>query len=285
MTRAAPCAVPRLAPTAAIGRHAIGALYAELALAPKPGLVSPHDRGAHHDMDMRTFMRSLFALRHYYREVAAAGARAAPFVELQRLGVEAEQRMVGATGGANTHRGAIFSLGLLAAAAGQLTAAGAALTDAALRTVVRDSWGASIRAATPHDGASHGARAVARYRVGGARAEAAAGFPRLFGTALPVLRSTLCSTGDWRRALVQTLFALMSELDDTNVLHRGGPSALAFVRRQAREFLRRGGVHQVDWRAAAFDVHEAFKARHLSPGGSADLLAAAIFVKRLQESA
>src|SRR5688500_7492269 len=102
------------APSAAIGRKAIHALYTELTLYPKPGLVSPIDSGAHDDMNMATFMRSLFALRSYFREIARAGSRHADFAELQSLGLAAEHRMIAATRGANTHRGAIFTLGLLA---------------------------------------------------------------------------------------------------------------------------------------------------------------------------
>ena len=110
--------------TVPIGRAAIRALYAELALHPKPGLVSPLDSGSHDDMDMTTFMRSLFALRGYYRDIAAAGARGADFAMLQALGIAAERRMLAATGGVNTHRGAIFGLGLLTAAAGWLRGTG-----------------------------------------------------------------------------------------------------------------------------------------------------------------
>src|SRR3954463_4860094 len=109
---------------AIIGRAAVRALYTELALSPKPGLVSPLDSGAHDDMDMTTFMRSLFALRGYFCAIAEAGAAGADFAELQALGLRAERRMLAATCGINTHRGAIFSLGLLAAAAGWLRAEG-----------------------------------------------------------------------------------------------------------------------------------------------------------------
>src|SRR5215218_4760441 len=81
-----------------IGRAAVRALYTELALSPKPGLVSPLDSGAHDDMDMTTFMRSLFALRGYFCAIAAAGAAGADFADLQALGIAAERRMLAATG-------------------------------------------------------------------------------------------------------------------------------------------------------------------------------------------
>ena len=105
-----------------IGRLAVRSLYREVALAPKPGLVSPVDNGSHDDMDMSIFFRSLFALRHYFRDIARAGADGAGFATLQSLGLAAEAQMLAATGGINTHRGAIFNLGLLCAAAGRVAA-------------------------------------------------------------------------------------------------------------------------------------------------------------------
>lgn len=274
-----------VAPTTAIGRKAIYALYAELALNPKPGLVSPFDSGAHDDMDMATFMRSLFALRGYYRDIACAGARKAQFEELQRLGVAAERRMIIATRGANTHRGAIFTLGLLAAAAGALLAQGDSIAGAALGRAVVHRWGEDIRTAGAQAPASHGAAAARRYGVGGARQQAAAGFPLVFDLAAPTLEATLLATGDRERALTQTLFVLMAELDDTNVLHRGGAEGLAYLRAQARAFLTAGGVHCRHWRTRTARLHRHCVAHRLSPGGSADLLAAAVFVHALRTGA
>jgi triphosphoribosyl-dephospho-CoA synthase len=276
---------PSIAPVweaAPIGRAAIRALYAELALHPKPGLVSPLDSGSHDDMDMATFMRSLFALRGYYRDIAAAGARDVDFATLRALGIAAEQRMLAATGGINTHRGAVFGLGLLAAAAGWLRRRHKAADGNALGVTVAERWGRDIAAAAPQDHDSHGARAIRRYGARGARQEASEGFPALFTVALPVLTQTLDLLGCPERAMVQTLFALMATLDDTNLLHRGGPEGLAFVQAEARRFLDRGGVFRPKWRADALALHDACVARRLSPGGSADLLAAAWFVHSLR---
>jgi triphosphoribosyl-dephospho-CoA synthase len=265
-----------------IGRAAIRALYAELALHPKPGLVSPLDSGSHDDMDMTTFMRSLFALRGYYRDIAAAGARGADFATLQALGIAAEQRMLAATGGVNTHRGAVFGLGLLTAAAGWLRRTGKPLDGQALGRVVATLWGGDIMAASPRAPDSNGAQAIRRYGVRGARQEAAEGFPTLVKVALPTLARTFDILDCEERAMVQTLFALMATLDDTNLLHRGGSEGLDFVQAEARRFLDRGGVFRSDWRAGAVAVHHACVARRLSPGGSADMLAAAWFVHSLR---
>jgi len=268
--------------TIPIGRAAIRALYAELALHPKPGLVSPLDSGSHDDMDMTTFMRSLFALRGYYRDIAAAGARGADFATLQALGIAAEQRMLAATGGVNTHRGAVFGLGLLTAAAGWLRGTGKPLCGQALGGVVATLWGGDILAESPRAPDSNGAHAIRRYGVRGARQEAAEGFPTLVKVALPTLVRTFDILGCEERAMVQTLFALMATLDDTNLLHRGGPEGLDFAQTEARRFLDRGGVFRSDWRTGAVAAHHACVARRLSPGGSADMLAAAWFVHSLR---
>jgi triphosphoribosyl-dephospho-CoA synthase len=270
--------------TVPIGRAAIRALYAELALHPKPGLVSPLDSGSHDDMDMTTFMRSLFALRGYYRDIAAAGARGADFATLQALGIAAERRMLAATGGVNTHRGAVFGLGLLTAAAGWLRGTGKPLGGQAFGDAVATQWGDDILAASPRAPDSNGAQAIRRYGVRGARQEAAEGFPTLFKVALPTLSRTFDILGCEERAMVQTLFALMAALEDTNLLHRGGPAGLTFVQAEAQRFLDRGGVFRPGWRAEALALHDACIARRLSPGGSADMLAAAWFVHSQQNA-
>lgn len=281
MTRAQSEAVRARVPSHAIGRKAVRAMYSELVLYPKPGLVSFVDNGAHEDMNGATFMRSLAALRNYFQTCALAGSQQADFDGLRTLGLAAESRMMRATCGANTHRGAIFTMGLLAAAAGRLASQNASLGDKALGRAVSMHWGASIQASMDQAPMTHGLIAVRQYGVGGARKQAATGFPLLFDLAIPVLQTTLCSTGNRARAQVQTLFVLMSELDDTNVLHRAGMQGLVHLQSEARTFLNAGGVHARDWHERAIALHQDCIARHISPGGSADLLAAAIFVSDL----
>src|SRR5262249_22148052 len=131
---------PETAVAQAIGRYALRSLHVELVLYPKPGLVSLRDNGAHHDMNAATFMRSIFALRRYFGEIAMAGMRAAPMSELRRLGLIAESRMLRATRGVNTHRGAIFALGMLAAAAGRAWREECSLSDTTLREMIATHW-------------------------------------------------------------------------------------------------------------------------------------------------
>ena len=255
---------------------AVEALHVELALYPKPGLVSFIDSGSHVDMTAETFLRSIAALGGYFRAIAARGADLAPFALLEHLGIDAERRMLSATGGINTHRGAVFVLGLLCAAAGA-----AALSAAGLRRRLLDLWGADLLARVASDDRSHGQRAAQRHGLRGARAEAAAGFPVLFEHAVPALRGALSAGLDERRAHLQAFFVALAELDDTNLVHRAGLAGLRYARTRAKEFLAAGGAYAPDALARAEHIHHAFVARRLSPGGSADVLAAASWVVRV----
>jgi triphosphoribosyl-dephospho-CoA synthase len=267
-----------------IARLATLSLYQELALYPKPGLVSLRDNGAHRDMNAATFVRSLFSLRGYFVAIAAAGMRGAGFAELQQLGIAAESRMQRATRGINTHRGAIFTHGILAAAAGCVSARNIALSDENLRAIVAANWSRDLRAiavaraATP----SHGQMMAARHGVTGARGEALQGFPSVFEIALPVLRSALHRGADTSLALLHTFFVLLSVTPDTNVLFRGGAEGLRFIQAQAHDFLGRGSVFKPGWHERAESLHCQCSEKNLSPGGCADLLAAALFIHQLQ---
>lgn len=297
MTSARPSPVPstcresrpaRVPTTDDIGRLATLALYHELALAPKPGLVSFADSGSHSDMDATIFMRSLFALRSYFPAIARAGADGADFCELEELGLMAEERMLAATGGINTHRGAIFALGLLCAAAGRLASCGAVLTADALQAALMAHWGAALRLrcerVAQEPARSNGQRAARLHSLRGAGEEAAEGFPVLFHTALPVLHAARSQGATASAALIQAFFATMQRLDDTNLAHRGGVQGLRFAQERARSFLAAGGVFQAGWESTAWETHQQFVARRLSPGGAADVVACAWWVTQVEGS-
>ena len=265
-----------------IARAALRALYHELCAYPKPGLVSLVDSGSHTDMDAATFMRSLSSLRGYFREIAMAGMGNTGLDELRRSGCEAESRMLKATGNINTHRGAIFTLGLLAAAAGHVASRRESVKGDSLSRVVRERWGDEILLSARRDPCSHGTLVGVRYGVAGAREEAAAGFPHVFSVGLPILRDALSKGTDYDAAVVQTFFGLMALLPDNNLLFRGGEEGLAYAQAAARSFLEGGGVYRNNWQEHARAIHHEFIARNLSPGGSADLLAASLFVHSLE---
>jgi len=249
------------------------ALRYEVMAWPKPGLVSPVDSGSHRDMHLGTFFASMDALQGSFVALALAGGCGQPFSALQQIGIEAERKMLCATAGINTHRGAIFNLGLLAAAAARRRTDNT-LAQLECGAVVSKVWGREILAGREGSPASHGNHVHKKFAVGGARMEAASGFPTVYNIGLPTLRHLLQDGHDHETALIGTLMALMEYLPDTNVLWRAGEDGLDFVRQSAASFNRAGGVESADWQPRLLALHRAFVARYLSPGGSADLVAA-----------
>jgi triphosphoribosyl-dephospho-CoA synthase len=259
-------------------------LLLEVSTFPKPGLVSDVDNGSHTDMDAPMFRRSAAAIRPFFRELVVAGVCNAEMATLRRIGLRAERAMLVATRGVNTHRGAIFGVGLLCAAAG-LRASGHGDVNVPLGWLVAARWRRDI-VGGPRLPDSHGELASRRYGAGGARREASLGFPSVYEVGLPALRAALRATGgDAAAARVQACFALIAILEDTNLLHRGGADGLRYAQQCAQCFLDAGGVRQPHWQARAEAVHHAFVERRLSPGGTADVLAMSVFAADLERAA
>jgi len=276
--------LPILAPTPCFDAATLGALAAEclkreVSTYPKPGLVSHVDTGAHDDMNVGLMDRSAETLEPFFAALAEAGAAGRDMDRLRAIGIEAEQAMLAATAGINTHRGAIFGMGLLCAAAGFRDAYG---VSGSLGDIVAARWGEAILAG-PVALHSHGAVAARRYGAGGARIEAAAGFPSLYRVGLPALAAGRAFIPhDEEAARVHVCIALIAQVCDTNLLHRGGPEGLVFAQAEALRFLAAGSIGRPGWRNAARAIHEAFVTRRLSPGGCADLLAMTLFVDRTE---
>ncbi|OSN07559.1 triphosphoribosyl-dephospho-CoA synthase [Lonsdalea britannica] len=258
-----------------IDRRVVQALTVEVMLTPKPGLVDRANNGAHHDMDVPLFQKSIAAMTPWFRrftDVGYAHAEASPkqlLAQVRPVGIACEQAMLAATRGVNTHKGGIFACGLLCSAAGWLAANGVALTQRSLcqtvadmcRDLVRDELSQSRRSATA------GEQLFQRHGLTGARGEAASGFATVTRWALPAYRQAL-RKHDQETALLHTLVVLMAHNPDTNVVSRGGLEGLAFVQGYAADLLEQGVTHP---RLQAMD--RALTERHLSPGGTADLLA------------
>lgn len=282
-----------------IGRLALQALLEEAAVDPKPGLVTPRSRGSHADMDYFTFLAGAAALAPWFAEAADLGAGLAGFAStedpgardlldrLRAAGRRAEAAMFEATGGVNTHKGLVFSLGALCAAAGCLAARGFVPTAESCC----DTAGALVRAAATADFTAASAKPEAELTAGerlyrssgvlGVRGEAARGFPSALRIGLPRLRSGLAAGLSRNVALAEVLLALCAEVEDTCVLARGGPEGLEYLRAEAARALGLGGLSTSAGRAAVRNLDEGLIARHLSPGGCADLLAVTDFLERL----
>lgn len=234
------------------------AMTEEVRLTPKPGLVDEHNNGAHSDMDLPLFLRSIGALTPWLRRITALSLSGTDAAALQAAGLEAETAMFRATGGVNTHKGALFSFSVLLAALGRsLTEGGDVFAHAAAL---------AAELTPPRD--THGAAVAQRHQVGGARAEALAGFP----------------TAQKAAALLQAydpltaLLWLMAHTEDTNLYHRGGAEGAAFVKTQAAAILTAPAERRI---ALTQALDESLIDRWLSPGGSADLLALALFLGKL----
>lgn len=242
------------------------ALQIELETTPKPGLVDQHDNGSHRDMNMDVMQRSIEALRPMFDQLSLLGtSRKLPMGEfLQRMGVTAEQRMLQATGGVNTHRGALFSLGLALIAATHTWY----LHDAIDANTVRQFIIELANGIVPVDNGSHGRRAIAAHHVTGALELARQGYPSLFSDWLPYYSSL---DGDTYREH-KTLLRIMSTLDDTNVIHRVGYEMAQQVKEEARQLLAEFSLEGLQV------MNQRFIYRNISPGGAADMLSLTIFI-------
>ena len=255
------------------------ALRLELDLTPKPGLVDRANNGSHIDMDHALFLASIAAITPWFSRFHEAGCTYAlkpADVQLQLLrpmGIACEQAMFAATNGVNTHKGGIFSLGLLCFAAGRLQGQNRLLNaDALCQQVSEICCGLVARelAARPQANTA-GEKQFRDYRLTGARGEAEQGFITVRHAVLPFWHQE-----QGERQLHNALLRLMATNNDSNLVSRGGMAGLRYVQDYARNLLTKG------WdRDALRTMDQALIARHLSPGGSADLLAVAYVLAML----
>ncbi|MDF3937117.1 triphosphoribosyl-dephospho-CoA synthase [Pseudomonas citronellolis] len=272
---------PRVGLDERLADLAVDALIDEAELSPKPALVDRRGSGAHSDLHLGLMQASALSLWPCLRGMAEA-ARAHGEVDLPlrealgRLGREGEADMLRTTAGVNTHRGAIWALGLLTASAAldPRQADAEAVAARAGRLALLDD-----RAQPPL--ASHGERVRQRYGVGGAREEAQLGFPRVVLHGLPQLRRSRAAGAGEQNARLDALLAIMAVLDDTCVLHRAGQPGLRAMQDGAQAVLAAGGGASLAGRRALRELDRALLALNASPGGAADLLAACLFLDRL----
>jgi triphosphoribosyl-dephospho-CoA synthase len=261
---------------------AVAAIRAEADLTPKPGLVDQRGPGAHTDMDLTMLHASAESLRTGFAECASAAMQLAPGRELRarlgEIGRTAERDMLAATGGVNSHRGALWALGLLSAGAALGGGLAEAVDVAARLAAIPDRH-------TTGAPKSHGAHARLRYRVSGAAGEARAGFPHVRLQALPALRAARRSGADEPTARLEALLSLMATLDDTCVLHRGGSAGQRALQAGARAVVAAGGFRTSAGRRCFTALDDMCRTRRLSPGGSGDLLSATLFLDALDEGA
>lgn len=242
------------------------ALRLELDTTPKPGLVDRRDNGAHKDMDYALMSKSISALRPYLTRLAVESAKDIDPAKIKEIGIEAEKAMLKATGGVNTHKGALFCIGLSVAAASNLASATGSVQVYSFKELVS-------RAASeiPAAQGTHGAEAKRSFKVGGALENARGAYPELFADWLPYYLSL---EGDPFRCH-KTLLHIMTTLDDTNILHRRGEEGLARAKSEAARLLE-------DFSESGLSsLNKDFIRENISPGGSADMLSLTIFINSI----
>lgn len=258
-----------------ISGQAVDSLLAEVHVGPKPGLVDRFNSGAHRDMDESTFIKSAESLRGYFTDCAYAGMYLGLTGDesitdnLVSLGKDAEKIMLAATGGVNTHKGAIFSMGIFACAAGMSEASESGFRE----NVLHLGKNLSAKTVSAH---TAGSRIKNEYGISGIRGEAAAGYPTVFDTGLPVLKAELAA-GDAEAAALKALTAIIAEAEDTNVIARGGNEAAKWLKSEAAGILKKSGTAGFDVREALADLDKECIEKNISPGGSADLLGLCLF--------
>lgn len=267
------------------------ALLQEARLSPKPGLVDALTNGAHQDMDLHTFEQSALALKPFFMDFVLKGIETAELAETQVLshirpiGILAEQAMFQATDQINTHKGAIFSFGLICSAIGRLAKLahftpnrGIFSVEAICSLSAKFVQGLTqeLEYYPDHFPLTAGVHLYRKYGLTGARGEAESGFQQI-QMLLPQLDEY--HQLNWEHRLLIALLHIMAKNPDTNVVHRGGLKALEFVQQSAIDLLEDQSLvldkSKLTQALTKFD--SACIAQNLSPGGSADLLALSIF--------
>jgi triphosphoribosyl-dephospho-CoA synthase len=260
---------------------AVDALIDEADLSPKPALVDRRGNGAHRDLHLGLMHASALSLWPMFKTMAEAaldiGEVGLPLREaLGRIGRDGEQAMLVTTNGVNTHRGAIWALGLLTAAAAlepQSCSPNAVTLSAAKLALLNDR-----HAPQPM---SHGAQVAQRYGARGAREEAQLGFPSVLQRGLPQLHKSRQQQAGEQNARLDALLAIMTDLADTCVLYRAGTAGLHAMQHGAQAVLDAGGSATLAGRRHLHELDQQLLALNASPGGAADLLAACLFIDRL----
>ncbi|WP_028531026.1 triphosphoribosyl-dephospho-CoA synthase [Paenibacillus sp. HW567] len=260
-----------------LAAKAVQALVDEALLTPKPGLVDTRDSGSHSDMSIGLMIKSARALEETFQRIADASYLHPVDQSLREkiasIGREGEQQMFSATNGVNTHKGAIWALGLL-------TSARAACPGECDPHRIMSTAGqiASFEDRYQPSAPTNGQAVQRKYKVMGAAEEAKLGFPHIREAALPALLRARAGGKAEDEARIEALLALMSKVEDTCILHRGSLEDLAAIQRMAGACLSADGFRSQTGRKLFYRLSEYCTTRRLSPGGSADLLAATLFL-------
>lgn len=266
-----------------IGNLSIKSMLYEVSATPKPGLVDRNNSGAHGDMDFFTFLNSISVLQDYFYNCTKAGTMfnkedyTLLLKSIRPMGIEAERQMFKATGGINTHKGMIFSLGIINAALGSLFKdhKKTNYTPRVLRRrVIHIAKGISGELEIEKEDNTYGEKLFKRHGIKGIRGEVEAGFPNVVDVSLPIFKALIDKDiYHINDILVHTLLYLIKETEDSNILGRHNMDILNYAQNQAQEALNIGGYLSPRGRCFVNMMDCDFIDRNISPGGGADLLA------------
>lgn len=275
----------RQAVSAHIGALAAESLRSEVYTTPKPGLVDQNNCGSHRDMDLALFVASANALESYFASCArigmetADGSPAEAFARLRTEGLAAEQTMYRVTGGVNTHKGAIFTMGLLCGAAGRMLSRQPEALLSEVKSMAEGLTARDLAGVTALDAATAGQRLYAQHGITGVRGQAEQGFPAILQVGLPVLEHGLQQGLSLNDAGCAALLHILAATDDTNMASRSDVATARAVSAELGALLAQTPYPSQEMLLA---LDRAFIERNLSPGGSADLLAATYFLHSLK---
>lgn len=276
-----------------IQNSCIESMTYEVMAAPKPGLVDRLNNGAHKDMDIFTFINSIISLRDYYYDITKLGYEFNKedyrllMEEIRPLGIEAEKSMFKATEGVNTHKGLIFLMGIIATASGNLYRKSMDLSPDNISIVTKEmTKGISkeLEKSAHIEKLTYGERIYKEYNIVGIRGEVEEGLPTVLNVSLPIYTKLMKDPKiNQNDAMIHTLLHLISVVDDINILGRHGMDTLDYVRKRGKQALGFGGYLTTKGRNYVKSMDSDFIQRHISPGGSADLLAVTILLYILRE--
>ncbi|MCR5778589.1 MAG: triphosphoribosyl-dephospho-CoA synthase CitG [Lachnospiraceae bacterium] len=266
------------------------ALIEEVMTTPKPGLVDCCSNGAHKDMDLMTFVNSANALKPYFKKMALCGFNNYKepkkiFQKIRSIGIEAEEAMYKATGGVNTHKGLIFSIGILSAASAAARKKYGRYSREDIFSIeqdmVKDILLKELAEKKYCRPVTHGENVYRKYGASGVRGEAVTGYQTVREVALKELDEGIAAGHDFEDVKIQTFIALLANVEDSNILSRSDIDTLKKVQWMAGELYRENGVYGNDSKAVLKSWDKLFIEWNISPGGCADLLAIALFIHRL----
>ena len=275
--------------TETIAALACRSLLYEAATTPKPGLVDRQNSGSHRDMDFFTFQASAAALWPYFARCAEIGSDTRPeapeetFAQLRVPGKLAEGDMLRATKGVNTHKGAIFSMGILCGALGRLEREQWADPQRVLSECAAMTKGLVSKDyvnLTPETAKTAGQKLYFRYGITGVRGQAEAGFPAVGSLGLPKLEAALAAGKSINEAGCAALIAMLSQTVDTNMIHRGGYALAKEISEALKTLLE---TEPFPSKETLEKLDARFIRENLSPGGTADLLAMVYMLHFLKE--